>query len=857
MKKLLTMIREDEENKLPKIAIQMGRLFFSPSLMSLLVVYSVSAQDGQLLSPAQFLGYEAGTKFTRHHRVVDYFEYIADNSPQVQFMPYGQTFEGRPLVTVAISSTKNIRQLETLRKGHLARIGLNDNAIVPDSQPLIVWLSYNIHGDEAVSSEAALNVLEKLTSDDKAVNEWLENTIVVIDPCLNPDGRDRYVNWYNNVALAQPNIDQNSEEHHSTWPGGRVNHYLFDLNRDWAWQVQVESQQRAVHYQTWMPHVHVDFHEMGINSPYFFAPAAHPMHENITPWQREFQELVGSNHAGYFDEEGWSFYTKEYFDLFYPSYGDTWPIFNGAMGFTYEQGGSRDAGVAVLNDHGDTLTLTDRVAHHYTTSLSTIEVAHLNRDRMTSEFEQYFQAAKSNPPGEYRSYVIKHSNDASRVKSLLQLLDRQRIEYSVASGSKKSYNGFDYFNNKKSSFTLEKNDIVVSAYQPKSVMLKVLFEPKSNLEDSLTYDVTAWALPYMYEVETYATSERIISDKKYENKFTENLRPKRRPAAYITDWNNVQDARFLSALLKENIKVRYNVKPITLDGKTFNRGSLIVARFQNKHIKNLDEKIIEIANANEQSLHYATTAMAEKGPDLGSDQVRYMSAPKVAILNGKGIDANAFGEVWYYFDQDIEYPFSVLNMDYASGVDFSEYDVLVLPSGSYGKLSTQLLDFARGGGKIIAIERAIGAFTSGDTQLAKAMKNLDNKGDKNNEKSKLKRYEDSERSSLSSYVAGTIYKVHLDDSHPLAFGEDESIHIMRRNSTAYPYIDGWNVGVIKNDGHVSGFVGHNLKCNLVNSLEIGQENIGSGSIIYFVDSPVFRGFWYSGKLLMGNAVFFD
>ncbi len=825
-------------------------------LLSLLVAYSVSAQDGQLLSPAQFLGYEVGTKFTRHHRVVDYFEYIADNSSQVSFMPYGQTFEGRPLVTVAISSPQNIRQLETLRKGHLARIGLNDNTIVPDQQPLIVWLSYNIHGDEAVSSEAALSVLEKLTSGDKDINKWLENTIVIMDPCLNPDGRDRYVNWYNGVMLAQPNVDQNSEEHHSTWPGGRVNHYLFDLNRDWAWQVQVESQQRAVHYQNWMPHVHVDFHEMGINSPYFFAPAAHPLHESITPWQREFQQLVGDNHAGYFDEEGWSFYTKEYFDLFYPSYGDTWPIFNGAMGFTYEQGGSRDAGLAVVNDHGDTLTLADRVAHHYTTSLSTIEVAYTNRDRMTREFEQYFQAAKSNPPGEYKSYIIKGSNDHSRINALLQLLDKQNIEYRMAGKSGRSVSGFDYLNNKNGTFQLHENDVIISAYQPKSVMVKVLFEPKSILEDSLTYDVTAWALPYIYEVEAYASKERIETDREYDLKFAQNISPKRKPVAYLAVWKDVQDVRFLAHLLKENIKVKFTQKPLTIDGQKFDRGTLVIPRSQNKSVRDFDKKVIQIANDQQQNLFYARTSMAESGPDLGSDAVHHLRAPKVALLNGKGTDANAFGELWHYFDQEIAYPFSVLNMDYASSVDFSEYDVLVLPSGSYGKLTTQLLDYARGGGKIIALEQAISAFSSGDTALANAMKDADNGSNNNGKDTKLKRYEDSERSYLNNYVPGTIYKVHLDDSHPLAFGEDTSIHIMRRNSTAYPYTDAWNVGVIKNDGHVSGFVGQNLKRNLVNSMAIGTEGIGSGHLVYFVDSPVFRGFWHSGKLLLGNAVFF-
>ncbi len=817
------------------------------------------AQSNKLLSPADFLGYEVGTKFTRHHQVVEYFKYVADNHSQVQFFPYGKSFEGRPLVAVAISSVKNINALESIRKGHLSRIGLSDAKAFSDKEPTLVWLSYNIHGDEAVSSEAALVTLEKLSSNDAEVQKWLEDVIVIMDPCLNPDGRDRYVNWYNNVAMAQLNIDQNSEEHHSTWPGGRVNHYLFDLNRDWAWQVQVESQQRGEFYQQWMPHVHVDFHEMGINSPYFFAPAAHPIHENITPWQRDFQELVGSNHAGYFDDAGWTFYTKEFFDLFYPSYGDTWPIFNGAMGFTYEQGGSRDAGVAVLNDHGDTLTLKDRVEHHYTTSLSTIEVSYLNREKLKKEFKKYFTDAANTPLGEHKSYVIKGSNDPSRVNALLSLLDKQKIRYGTAPNTRRSYNGFDYLNNKNGSFTLESGDIVVSAYQPKSVLLKVLFEPKSMLEDSMTYDLTAWALPYVYEVETYATSERIDVKEDRETAFTQNPLPKKPPVAYLVEWKDVQDVKLLSALLKENIKVRFAEKNMTLAGKSYTKGTLVITRAHNKNLADFDAKVVQIANAHQQPLDYARTGMADSGPDLGAEAIRYIKRPKVALVNGEGVNPNAYGELWHYFDQDLEYPISVVNMSYANRINWNDFDVVVLPSGRYSKIAADLMKFVSDGGKVIAIEGAIRIFSGKETALASAIEAAEKKADLGGEDltSKLRRYEDSERSYLSGSVAGSIYKVHLDDSHPLAFGEDGSIHIMKRNSSTYPFLDnGWNVGVIKDDGHVSGFIGSQLKRDLVNSLVIGTESHGGGQLVYFTDSPVFRGFWHSGKLLLGNAVFF-
>ena len=236
-------------------------------------------------------------------------------------------------------------------------------------------LSYNVHGNEASSSEAAMQTLYELIMNKKS---WLENTVVIIDPCLNPDGRDRYVNWYNQVKASPYNTHQSATEHNEPWPSGRPNHYLFDLNRDWVWASQIETKQRLILYNEWMPHVHVDFHEQGINEPYYFAPAAEPFHEVISDWQRTFQLQTGKNHAKYFDREGWLFFTREQFDLLYPSYGDTYPTFMGAIGMTYEQAGHGRAGLGIDNDEGIELTLVDRINHHTTTSLSTVEISSQN-----------------------------------------------------------------------------------------------------------------------------------------------------------------------------------------------------------------------------------------------------------------------------------------------------------------------------------------------------------------------------------------------------------------------------------------------------------------------------------------------
>jgi hypothetical protein len=344
----------------------------------------------QLKSPYEFLGYNIGDRYTPHWKLVNYFNHAAANAGgMMKMVQYGETNEGRPLLLAFVSSASNISNLEPIRMNNLrlANMARDKAAAIEENAPAIVWLSYNVHGNETSSSEAAILTLYELLNPSNAkTKEWLKNTVVIIDPCVNPDGRDRYINWFNSVVGKNSNPLVISREHNEPWPGGRTNHYNFDLNRDWAWQTQVESQQRIKIYHEWMPQVHVDYHEQGINNPYYFAPAAEPFHEVITPWQRDFQRIIGKNHAKYFDSNGWLYFTKEEFDLFYPSYGDTWPIYNGAIGMTYEQAGHSTSGIAVINAERDTLTLYDRAIHHYTTSISTIEVASQNATRLVKEF---------------------------------------------------------------------------------------------------------------------------------------------------------------------------------------------------------------------------------------------------------------------------------------------------------------------------------------------------------------------------------------------------------------------------------------------------------------------------------------
>ena len=471
-------------------------------LLAISIFFTFVANAQKLLSPDEFLGYKLGDRFTPHYRMVDYFTHVSETMPNVEFKQYGETFEHRPLMYAVITSQENFKNLEQIRTDNLKRTGLKEGTPSGDKKA-IVWFSYNVHGNEASSLEASMQTLYELANPANAnAQEWLKNTVVILDPCINPDGRDRYVNFYTQYFNRPANRDNDGKEHHEPWPSGRTNHYLFDLNRDWAWGTQKETRHRLKIYNEWMPHVHVDFHEQGYNSPYYFAPAAEPYHEVISPWQREFQVIIGKHNAKYFDEKGWLYFTKEIFDLYYPSYGDTYPTFNGAVGMTYEQGGGGSGGLSITTKEQDQLTLKDRLTHHKAAGLATLEITSKNATRVVEEFEKYFRENLTNPSFQYKTYIIKAGNNIDKINQLTEWMDLQAISYGhPATG--KSMRGFDYQNQITTSFNLSLDDLVVNIYQPKSRFITTIFEPQSKLVDSVTYDITAWNLMYAYNLKAY------------------------------------------------------------------------------------------------------------------------------------------------------------------------------------------------------------------------------------------------------------------------------------------------------------------------------------------------------------------
>lgn len=809
-----------------------------------------------LQSPDQYLGYTIGSRYTRHHKIVDYFRSVALAKPEmVKLEKYGETNEGRELILAFIASPENLQKLENIRNNNLRMAGLAKDkmAAVTADAPGIVWLSYNVHGNETSSSEAAMLTLYALVDPSNTqTKEWLKNTIVVIDPCINPDGRDRYVNWFNGVVGKNYNPDPIAREHAEPWPGGRTNHYNFDLNRDWAWQTQVETQQRLKMYNEWLPQVHVDFHEQGINEPYYFAPAADPYHEVITQWQKDFQVMIGKNNAGYFDKNGWLFFTKERFDLLYPSYGDTYPIYNGAIGMTFEQGGGPRGGLGVINQAGDTLTMRDRAIHHYTTGLSTIETASHNRQQLIDEFKKYFDDSRNGKIGEYKTYVLT-SNDQNKINAVAELMKKNGIEYGTVSN--KSFKGFNYNTGKEADYRDDGFTIAISAYQPKAVLAKVLLEPKTIVTDSNTYDITAWSVPYAYGVDGYAVKEKL--DIIYNPEPAQPVSAVASSYGLLVPYGSFNAAQVLAHLLSNNIKVRFAEKPFVYAGKNYDRGTLIILKTSNP--PDWDAITNKICKKYKVQPVAVETGFMEKGADFGSPDIRIIpSEIKVALLTGDQTSSGAAGEVWHFFEQQLDYPITLINATDLARVNLKDFQVLIMPDGGYRSLnektvSEKLASFVKSGGKLIAIDNAVSILSKADWGIK--MKEEKSGNDKD-EYADVKKYADREKQYLTNSLPGAIYKLELDNTHPLGFGYPDFYFTLKQDAGVFEFMkDGWNVGVMKKDAYTAGFAGAKLKPKLKDGVVFGVQDMGSGNVVYFAEDPLFRNFWENGKLLFCNAVF--
>jgi hypothetical protein len=522
----------------------------------------------------------------------------------------------------------------------------------------------------------------------------------------------------------------------------------------------------------------------------------------------------------------------------------------GAIGMTYEQAGHGRAGLGIITENNTVLTLTDRIAHHTTTGLSTVEMASNNTAKMLQEFEKFFV----NTNLKYKNFIVRGSKE--KLNQVISLLNKHDINYYFS--QEKTIKAFDYEAdaNKTISFTSE--DLVIPTNQPKGKMVKVLFEKNAKLSTNITYDITAWSIPYAYGLQGFASEVELTASNESEPKAIPLNKVDINAYAYIHTWNEVLDATFLGDLLEKGFNVRTSESDFSVDGTNYKRGTFIVIRGENEHITHFDETLIEIANNLQTTVTTASTGFVTSGFDFGSSSYSLIQKKKVAVLSGEGTSSASFGEIWHFFEQELHYPLNVLNTADLNRIELTKYQVLILPNGyrANDKMLEKLTEFTINGGTIIAIESALNSFADKDDFLLKRKKLAENKDEI---MPNLTPYNEREKEAIENEITGSIFKSTIDNTHPLGFGYSKNYYSLKLSSNTYQLLDkGYNVGYFpENSVNISGFAGKNTLELVSNSLLFGIERKGKGSIIYMVDNPLFRGFWENGKLFFTNAIFFN
>lgn len=497
--------------------------------------------------------------------------------------------------------------------------------------------------------------------------------------------------------------------------------------------------------------------------------------------------------------------------------------------------------------------------------MSTIEMTQQHGQRLLEEFEKFFKGHAANPKGKFKTYVVRAGHSPARLEALKTLLDRNDIRYGQTR-TRSGLQGYAYSSGKQETFSVSENDLVISAYQPKSVLVQTLFDPDPALSDSMTYDITSWALPYAYGLEGFAVETRLEVEASQRAEAVRNQLEKD-ALAYVSPWNAALHARFLSDLLKEKIRVRFATKDFVVSGQEFKAGSLIIGREGNLQHQDFAGLLTRIGDKHGVLLASVTTGYMDRGNDFGSSGVRAITAPKVALIGGSGVSSLNFGELWHYFEQDLQYPLSVLEQQQLNNADLGHYNVIILPSGGYQSLGEsgfqKLSSWVASGGKLIAFESAISSlmgksgFGISRYLTDDEKKAADRLNENESTEDLLTAFGERGRQRISNTVSGAVFKVKVDDTHPLGFGTDGNYFTLKNGSGRYSYLrNGVNAGVIPSmESHRSGFIGFKAKRAVPESLVFGLEQRGRGQIIYFVDNPIFRGFWESGKQLINNALF--
>lgn len=809
-------------------------------------------------TPKDIIYHEVGEWHVTHDRLVNYMKAVAAAAPErIKLETMGFSYEDRPQVLLIITSPKNHQRLEEIRQQHVKLTDPSQSASVNiENMPIVVWIGHSIHGNEPSGANASLvGAYYLAAAQGKQIDELLDNVVILFDPSFNPDGLQRFSTWANQHKSKNLVSDPSSREFNEVWPGGRFNHYWFDLNRDWLPAVHRESQNRLAWFHKWKPNILTDHHEQGSNSTFFFQPGVPSRVNPLTPEKnQELTAKLGKFHAQFLDRIGALYFTKENYDDFYYGKGSTYPDVNGAIGILFEQASSR--GHLQQTDNG-LLSFPATIKNQFVTELSTLEGAKVLRKEFLEWQRDFYQSAmKEAAASSVKGYVYGGKDDKTKAAIFTEMLLRHQIEV---------YDLTKFITIDGIKFSPE-NTYVVPMNQPQERLIKAIFNKTLEYKDSLFYDITAWTMPLAFglpyaELNAAEIGGMLFNKKLNTVEYPKGRMPMQSEYAYLFEWDDFNAPKALFALQQAGIltkvaNTKFTIPVINSSNRDFGYGSIMIpVALQSKSSDDLYAMMKKIAEENGIAIYGVNTGNVVSGSDLGSRNFSVIEKPKVAMIVGSGTNATDAGEVWHLLDQRFNIPATHLEQSAFNRADLSKYNTLIMVGGRYSEINKdKLKEWVQGGGTLILTEEAIQwSAQAGISKVNfKRVKSAIDSADK-------AVYADLDQVNGAQRMNGAIFSADVDLTHPLAYGyHQKTVSLFKANSvfmskSKNPYASPFTYG---SKPLQSGWLSQQNYSVLKNSAAVIVNTVGSGRVINIADNPNFRAFWLGSSKLFLNAIFF-
>jgi len=815
--------------------------------------------NSNIPTPKEILGFEVGEQHANYEQVWYYLQVLSKASDRIKVEKYGKTYEYRPLILLTITHPDNHQNIDIIQKKHLklSNPDLSKNLEI-DKMPLVIWAGHGVHGNEGSATNSALvSAYYLAAAEGKSIEKLLQNTIILLDPCYNPDGFNRFTSWVNMNHHKNTVTDPISREFNQPFPKGRTNHYWFDLNRDWIPLQLIESQVRIKKYHEWKPNILTDHHEMGKNSTFFFQPGVPSRTNPLTPTKnQELTEQIANYHAHFLDRIGSLYYSKENFDDFYYGKGSTYPDIQGGVGILFEQAGVQ--GYAQETDNG-ILTFPFSIRNQFTVMLSTLEAGlNLRKKLLTYQRDFYQNALQKAQKNAVKAYIFGDENDEVKTLHLVKLLRQHQIKVYKSSQN----NTID-----KKLFKAQQS-YIVPLQQPQYRLIQSLFEKRTQFQDSLFYDVSTWCMPLAFDI-PYAEMRKNYT-KTSENQLIDSVKfPKSQVTeseknyAYLVEWNAYDAPKFLYQAQNYNLLTKVALQDFTLiiqhKRRIFKKGTILIPSINQPIRADSVSKILHQISSKCKGVKIwgVSSGKSLEGINLGSNQFKKLKKPSVLLVVGEGVRAYDAGEVWFLGDQQFDIPIVCVDIQHLSKIDFQRYTTIILVNGNYGMISSgskeRLRDWLRKGGNMLLFKEAV---RWGNINR---FNNITFKIQKRNDSIFTLPYKNKKQNKGAQRIGGAIFEGKADLTHPLFFGyirpeipifkKDALIMELSSNPYSSPFY-------FTEKPLLSGYISKQNLEIIQKSAILNVSSYGKGNVISFAENPNFRAFWYGTTKLFWNAVFF-